>query len=346
MWEVITSGLTIVCSILIRPRLSLFWIALAVLFELFPSIAWSQSSGSNAQDKTIDTRTQLEIIDSVTQALNQVYVFPEVAKKMENHLRKEYQSKKYREITSLTEFAQKLTEDLQAISHDKHLGVRFVTDEMMAGVEGDTFTDEERRHQLEEKRRDNFCFKEVKFLEGNVGYIDLRCFSDATDAGLTAVSAMNFLGYADAIIFDLRQNGGGEPSMIQLITSYLLKEPTHLNSFYIRKSDSLQQFWTQAYVQGPRLTNVDVYVLTSSYTFSGAEEFTYNLKNLKRGTIIGETTGGGAHPNDIKIFRNLNVGMSLPFGRAINPITGTNWKEQGSHRTSKCLRRRLWRWLI
>jgi hypothetical protein len=117
--------------------------------------------------------------------------------------------------------------------------------------------------------------------------------------------------------------------MIQLITSYLLKEPTHLNSFYVRKTDSINQFWTQAYVEGPRLTDVDVYVLTSSYTFSGAEEFTYNLKNMKRATIIGETTGGGAHPNDIKAFHNLNVGMSLPFGRAINPITGTNWEGVG-----------------
>jgi hypothetical protein len=140
---------------------------------------------------------------------------------------------------------------------------------------------------------------------------------------------MNFLAYADAVIFDLRQNGGGSPSMIQLITSYLLDEPTHLNSFYIRKEDTTKQFWTQAWVDGPKMSDALVYVLTSSSTFSGAEEFTYNLKNLKRGTIIGETTGGGAHPVDGRIFANLNVGMSLPFGRAVNPITGTNWEGTG-----------------
>ena len=89
------------------------------------------------------------------------------------------------------------------------------------------------------------------------------------------------------------------------------------------------QFWTAAYVEGPRLTKSDVYVLTSSNTFSGAEEFTYNLKNLKRATIIGETTGGGAHPVDIRAFRNLSVVMRLPYGRAINPITGTNWEGTG-----------------
>jgi hypothetical protein len=146
---------------------------------------------------------------------------------------------------------------------------------------------------------------------------------------MTAIAAMNFLAYTDAIIFDLRQNGGGSPSMIQLIMSYFFEEPIHLNSFYVRETDSIQQFWTQAYVQGPRMADVDIYVLTSDYTFSAAEEFTYNIKNLQRGTIIGEITGGGAHPNDRKAFVNLNIGMSLPFGKAINPISGTNWEGVG-----------------
>ena len=314
---------------LTRARLFVLLVVLATLAGFLPASMWAQSSAPNSQDKTIDTRMQLEIIDSVSQSLKEIYVFPEVAGKMEQFLKEQYKNKKYKDITSLDRFTKKLTEDLQAISHDKHLWVRFASDEILARYQSDTLTDEAKKRELEERRRDNFCFKEVKLLDGNIGYIDFRCFSGAEDAGPTAIAAMSFLAYADAIIFDLRQNGGGEPSMIQFITSYLLKEPTHLNSFYIRKSDSTQQFWTQAYVQGPRLTNTDIYVLTSSYTFSGAEEFTYNLKNLKRATIIGETTGGGAHPTDLKAFYNLNVGMSLPFGRAINPITGTNWEGTG-----------------
>lgn len=261
--------------------------------------------------------------------MNEVYVFADVAKKMEKHIRKRYKKKTYKDIISLVEFTRKLTEDLQEVSNDKHLRVRFAPDEMLATIEGDTLTDDEKQRWLTEKRRDNFCFKEIKMLDGNIGYVDLRCFSDAADAGLTAVAAMNFLAYADAIIFDLRKNGGGSPSMIQLISSYLFDEPVHLNSFYIRKSDSTQQFWSHAYVEGPRLTDVDLYVLTSERTFSAAEEFTYNLKNLERATIIGETTGGGAHPVDMKIFSNLNVRMSLPSGRAVNPITGTNWEGTG-----------------
>jgi hypothetical protein len=317
------------CSFSMRTGVFVFSVTLFLLVWLSPTSTWAQAPGGQPLDKVIDTKIQLEIIDSVTQALNEIYVFPDVAEKMEKHLRKQYKKKAYQNLTSLTEFAQKLTEDLREVSHDRHLWVRFAPDELLAQFMGDTLTDEAKQCELEERRRDNFCFKEVKLLEGNIGYVDFRCFSEATEAGPTAIAVMNFLAYTDAIIFDLRQNGGGSPSMIQLISSYFFPEPVLLNSFYIRKTDSTHQFWTQACVQGPRMTDVDLYVLTSDYTFSGAEEFTYNLKNMERATIIGDTTGGGAHPIDIKPFPNLNIGMSLPFGRAVNPVTGTNWEGIG-----------------
>ena len=317
------------CSSVMRAQRFMPLTALLALILLLPAGLWAQAPGAERPDKVIDAKMQLEVIDSVTQALNEIYVFPDVAKKMEKHVRKQHKKKAYKDITSLVEFTQKLTEDLQEISHDRHLRVLFAPDELLAQFQGDTLTDEAKRQELEKRRRDNFCFKEVKLLEGNIGYVDLRCFSEATDAGPTAIAAMNFLAYTDAIIFDLRQNGGGNPSMIQLISSYFFPEPVHLNSFYVRKTDSTKQFWTQASVQGPRMTDVDLYVLTSSYTFSGAEEFTYNLKNMEKATIIGDTTGGGAHPVDIKPFANLNIGMSLPFGRAVNPVTGTNWEGTG-----------------
>jgi hypothetical protein len=305
-------------------------VVLSGLLLLEPATAWGQKNASDEPpDRQIDTEFQAEVIDSVAAALNEIYVFPDMAKEMEKHLRKQFKKKAYQDITSCRDFTRKLTEDLQEISKDRHLRVMFASDEMIESFVEDTLTDEAKEHELRENRRDNFGFMTVKLLEGNVGYLDFRLFSEASDAGATAVAAMNFLAYADAIIFDLRQNGGGSPSMIQLISSYLLDEPTHLNSFYIRKEDTTKQFWTQAWVDGPRMSEALVYVLTSKNTFSGAEEFTYNLKNLKRGTIIGETTGGGAHPVDGRIFANLNVGMSLPFGRAINPITGTNWEGTG-----------------
>lgn len=276
----------------------------------------------------VDYKTQAAIIDTVTKALNEIYIFPDIAKKMKKLVRKNLKSGKYKKIISLVEFTVQLTNDLQSVSHDKHLSVialpaRGPNDQTQPSPE------EEQKRLLERLRADNFGFKKIELLPGNIGYIDFRYFAEASLGGATAIAAMNFLANADAIIFDLRKNGGGNPSMIQLISSYLFEESVHLNSFYVRKTDKIQQFWTQSKVEGSKMTDIPVYVLTSSFTFSGAEEFTYNLKNLKRATIIGETTGGGAHPVNFHPFENLGIGIRLPFGRAINPITGTNWEGVG-----------------
>jgi hypothetical protein len=274
----------------------------------------------NAQDRAA-------IIDDITAALNEIYVFPETAKKMEEHVRRQLESGAYDRLGTMDTFTQKLTEDLQSVSHDLHLRVGWNPDP----PSGDTGPTPEQQARYEAQlRRDNYCFRKVERLPGNVGYLKLDCFAQADLGGATAIAAMNFLSGSDALIFDLRDNGGGSPSMIQLLISYLLEgEPTHLNSFYIRKGDRTEQFWTNAWVPGTRMPKVPVFVLTSGRTFSAAEEFTYNLKNLKRGTIVGETTGGGAHPVDIHEVKGYPVAVSLPFGRAINPISGTNWEGTG-----------------
>jgi len=279
---------------------------------------------------TVDESARLEIIDSAAAYMDEIYVFPDVAQKMAEHVRQKMADGDYDEITDLDEFCRTLTNDLREISHDRHLGLAAMTPEQYGQyVWKDTMTEAERQRQYERLAYNNFAFYKVERLKGNVGYLEFRQFHGAELAGETAIAAMKFLAHCDALIIDLRQNGGGSPSMIQLITSYFFEEPVHLNSFYIRKTDSVKQFWTSAYVDGERMTDVDIYVLTSDYTFSGAEEFTYNLKNLERATIIGETTGGGAHPIESRFFANLSVGMRVPFGRAINPISGTNWEGTG-----------------
>lgn len=308
-------------------KISMGIISLVIFLLLFINLHAQQSV---SEVSALDSKTQAAIIDSVTKAMNEVYVFPDVAQNMEKLVRQNFKEGKYKAITTLAEFTERLTSDLQSVSKDKHLRIR-----PMPPRDPNAPTrpspEEQQKQRLAQLRKDNFGFKKVELLPGNIGYIDFRYFADAGfgEAGATAIAAMNFLAHADAIIFDMRQNGGGHPSMIQLISSYLFEEPVHLNSFYIRKTNKTQQFWTQGHVQGPKMIDVPVFVLTSSFTFSGAEEFTYNLKNLKRGMIIGETTGGGAHPVEGHVFENLNVAMSLPFGRAVNPITQTNWEGTG-----------------
>jgi retinol-binding protein 3 len=295
---------------------------------LLSSISGAQQGTAN-QDETIDARKQLMIIDSVTTTLDSLYVFPAKAKEMDKLAHSQYRKGAYKNLTSATAFAERLSTDLFAVCKDKHFGIRYLPPQSRPILQQDSLSQTDNEVELAQLRRENFGFQRVERLDGNVGYLDLRQFVDASLAGATAVAAMNFLSNCDAIIIDLRQNGGGEPSMIQLISSYFFDESKHINSFYVRHSDSIDQFWTQAYVPGKKMPDVPLYVLTSGYTFSAAEEFTYNLKNMKRATIIGENTGGGAHPVTEHYYPTLAIEIRVPYGRAINPITGTNWEGVG-----------------
>ncbi len=271
------------------------------------------------------------VIDSIGNKLKANYIFPEVADKMAEKIEDNEQKGAYKLIDDPRDFANKLTEDLRSISKDKHIRVIYDPERIMEFNQRVTAEDSIKflNNYVANLKKNNFGFKEVKILGGNIGYLDLRSFSDVEYAGETATAAMNFLSNTDAIIIDLRNNGGGSPAMIQLITSYLYNsEPVHLNNFYWRPTDRYTQTWTLPHVPGNRNPDAAVYILTSNRTFSAAEEFCYNLKNLKRATLIGETTGGGAHPGGSQIA-NERFMVWIPTGRAINPITNTNWEGTG-----------------
>ncbi|WP_373516497.1 S41 family peptidase [Pricia sp.] len=287
----------------------------------------------NAQQniELLTAKEQQTVVDSIGSKLNANYVFPEIAEKMVSNIESKLGNGNYTSILDPQEFAAKLTDDIQSISNDKHLRVTFAPDQI--AEQQQTVNAEDSiaylNRYVNNMKRNNFGFKEVKIMAGNIGYLDLRSFSSVEYAGETAVSAMNFLSNADAIIIDLRNNGGGSPAMIQLITSYLFgNEPIHLNNFFWRPSNQNSQTWTLPYVSGTRSPDTPVYVLTSSGTFSAAEEFSYNLKHLERATLVGETTGGGAHPGG-PVMATDRFMVWVPTGRAINPITNTNWESTG-----------------
>jgi hypothetical protein len=296
------------------------------LFLIFSLSLFAQNEVRELTDKERTT-----VIDSISKLLRVNYVFPEVADKMAIHIKSNLKNGLYQSIIRPQEYAIKLTQDLQSISNDKHLRVIFNPQGIRQQKDAVTPSDSIAfiNNYIEKLRGNNFGFKEVKILEGNIGYVDLRSFTDTLYAGKTAVAAMNFVSNSDALIVDLRNNGGGSPSMIQLITSYFYStKPVHLNSFYWRPTNENTQTWTLSHVPGKRRPDIDLYILTSSSTFSAAEEFAYNLKNLKRATLIGETTGGGAHPGGTKIATERFM-VWIPSGRAINPITKTNWEGVG-----------------
>lgn len=274
----------------------------------------------------IDAEERARVIDGAISNLNESYVFPDVTKKMEDALKDRQERGEYNSVTDGSKFAGMLTDQLQKVSHDKHLRVDFSPVPMPERPSGAGPDDAAQyRKQMEQI---NCGFERVELLPRNIGYVKFNMFADPDVCGATAVAAMNFLANVDAIIFDLRENGGGDPKMIALVSTYLFSKPTHLNDLWERKGDTTNQFWTLPYVPGKRLEGKPAFVLTSKRTFSGAEEFSYNLKILKRATIVGETTGGGAHPvAGHRIDDRFMIGV--PFARAINPISKTNWEGTG-----------------
>jgi hypothetical protein len=276
----------------------------------------------------IDAATRASVIDGAIKNLNEFYVFPDIAKKMEDSVRAKQKQGDYDAITDGKVFATRLTDDFQAVSHDQHLHVNYSAVKMPERAADAKPSAEEIAQHHKQLEQMNCGFDKVEHLSGNVGYVKFDFFADPDVCGPTAVAAMNFLANVDAIIFDLRENGGGDPKMVAFLSTYLFDEPTHLNDLWERKGDVTHQYWTLPYVPGKRLAGKPVYVLTSSNTFSGGEEFCYNLKNLKRATLIGETTGGGAHPvSGHRIDDHFMIGV--PFARAINPISKTNWEGTG-----------------
>jgi len=302
------------------------WIIRLALVGAFLSQQTLAQNALQDTDLTIDQAVRAEVIDGALRWLNLDYVFPEVAVRMEEAVREHAEMGKYDPITSAREFAEMLTTNLQDVSGDKHVRVVFSIP-IPFGAEPTT---EPKDSQGSFYSQRNYGFEKVERLAGNVGYLDLRFFSfPGRQVRETAAAAMNFLANVDALIIDLRQNRGGLADTVALISSYLFgPEPVHLNDIYNRFSGETKESWTLPDVAGKRLTDVDVYILTSNVTFSAAEAFAYSLKHLERATIVGEATGGGAHTGGPYRI-NAHFSVNVPSGRAINPITGTNWEGVG-----------------
>jgi len=274
----------------------------------------------------IDAASRARVIDGAIEKIGEFYVFPDIAKKMAIAVRARAKRGEYDSVTDGNAFAKLLTEDFRDVSHDKHLFVTFSP--IRLPEESPSPSPDAVAHYRVAMQEANCGFEKLERLSGNVGYLKFNFFADPEICGATAVAAMNFLANVDAVIFDLRENSGGDPKMVALISTYLFAKPTHLNDLWERKSGETQQYWTLPYVPGKRLSSVPVFVLTSHRTFSGGEEFSNDLKVLKRATLVGEVTGGGAHPvAGHRIDDRFTIGV--PFARAINPTTKTDWEGVG-----------------
>jgi Peptidase family S41/PASTA domain/N-terminal domain of Peptidase_S41 in eukaryotic IRBP len=257
--------------------------------------------------------------------LRENYVFPELAEQVATAVEARLAAGEYDNLDEIT-LTELLTSHLQEASGDRHLGVR------LGGGPGDGEPADHEAMRLKMRqmgRLDNFGIHRVERLEGNVGYLDLRRIALPENAGPAVAAAMELVGGTYALIIDLRGNGGGSPDGVALWCSYLLPEqPAHLGDIFHADTGETRQFWSLPYLPGSRYLNRPVYVLTSARTFSGGEDIGYTLQALGRAEVIGETTGGGAHPT--RPFPvSAAVHIAIPFARSVNPVTGTNWQGTG-----------------
>jgi Peptidase family S41/N-terminal domain of Peptidase_S41 in eukaryotic IRBP len=292
-----------------------------------------------------------DIVTTALALLRENYVFPDVADRAATAVEARLAAGEYDDLDEPA-LAELLTGHLNEICDDKHLRVR-ARGPRPGGPDGggpgsgrpgpdgpggasarpgrEEPDDHEARVLAMRRmgRLDNFGIHRVERLDGNIGYLDLRRVPEPAIAGPAMAAAMELIAGTYALIIDLRHNGGGAPDGVVFWCSYLFgDQPTHLNDIFRADTGETRQFWALPYVPGPRYLDRPVYVLSSAGTFSGGEDFAYTLQALGRAEVIGETTGGGAHPTRMfPISRAVHIGV--PFARSVNPVTGGNWQGTG-----------------
>jgi hypothetical protein len=288
--------------------------------------------GQTLDTAPLDAAARKRVIDAISARLTEFYIYPDMAKQMIAALNQHQQHGDYDRYTNGAEFAAALHDDLLAVSSDHHIFVDYNPFNPPPGAKPEDNkphppSPEDIARFRARLEHENCSYSKVEVLPRNIGYVKFNQFAPPDLCGATVVAALGFIAHTDAVIVDLRDNGGGDPAMVQFIASFFFDTSTHINDLYNRHDDETRQYWTQGYVPGPRIS-APLFVLTSSHTFSGAEEFTYDMQTQKRATIVGETTGGGAHPvNGMPAGDHFTIGV--PLARPINPITKKDWEGTG-----------------
>ncbi|MFH9728650.1 S41 family peptidase [Streptomyces sp. NPDC017254] len=271
------------------------------------------------------------VIDDTARLVIEQYVFPEIAEQVAGLLQRRLADGAY-DACSAEELAALVTADLQSVNGDRHLRLKH---------HADPVSPQQGAATLDAMRRDFDTSlggaPRVQLLDGGIAVAELAPMLFPLDwAAEPLAAALTLVSRAKALIVDLRGNRGGDPDTVAFVCSYLLDQRTHLNTMHWRSRDLSEQSWSLPHVPGARFGgSKPLYVLSSASTFSAAEELAYNLQQLGRAVVVGERTRGGAHPcKGWTVHPHLEV--TVPMGRAINPVSGTNWEGTGVEPDVSC----------
>ena len=265
-----------------------------------------------------------EIVEAAAEKVRSRYVFPDRGDQAARLLETSSASGHYDGLDTAT-LCDRITEQLYEVCADRHLRLRLRAE----GYPETSDPDALKAAWHEQLRLANHGVTRVERLAGNIGYLDIRLVTDPGVGGAAIAAAMELVSHTYALIIDLRDNRGGTPEGVIFWCSYLFPDDeTHLNDIFDAESGLTRQYWTVSYLPGCRYIDRPVFVLTSGVTFSGGEEFCYNLQSQRRAVLIGETTRGGAHPTDVFPISD-EVEITVPIARSVNPVTGTNWEGVG-----------------
>jgi hypothetical protein len=271
---------------------------------------------------TVEKPERDAAVEALATKLGAGYVLPDISERIIQALRSATSAGEY-DGKAPKEFADAVNRTLLTASHDRHLAVFY---QPAPTVPQGTATP-----SVEQRERLNFGFGTLERLRGNVGYLEILNFADLRQQSAETASALlSTLANFDAVIIDLRRNGGGNTPMMAFVATYFFDPtPVHLTDIYWRDTNETSQFWTSAFVPGRRSARQPLYILTSASTFSSAEDFCYSLQNLKRAVVVGETTGGGAHSGRGLQRLTQSFTAFIPVGRSLSPIGKTNWEGTG-----------------
>jgi hypothetical protein len=271
----------------------------------------------------LDAAERQSVIEAAAMNLREHYVDRQMGARVADSLLGQERNGGYDGISDKSAFADLVTHKMRSMSHDMEVALVYSEQRLPMTAGGPTAQQLAGYRQAMEQS--NCTFEKIEILPGNIGYFKLDSFPDPSVCRSKAASAMAGLNHADAVIFDLRDNRGGYPEMTLLIASYLFDRPEH---WYNPREDTTQQSLTRSPVAGSMLADKPVYILTSPATASGAEQFTYDLKMLRRATVVGEKTAGAEHAGAFLRIDD-HFGIAIPEVRPINPYSNNGWSVVG-----------------